>query len=100
MVKEYPQCCERVHVPQSFHSKQCSRLGRYEEDGKNYCKVHAPSERRKRNEESSRQFHEEREKRAAKHRLPGELREEIKRLKASIKELSEENVRLCRELGK
>ena len=45
---EKHRCEEKVYNASVFRSLQCSRNGKYQENGKWYCKQHLPSEVKKR----------------------------------------------------
>ncbi len=53
-MSEHKQCAAEVW--DNFTYRQCSRRGRYLEDGKWFCKQHLPSEVARRNEERTKKW--------------------------------------------
>jgi len=61
--------CEATFMDDSgWHLQRCARKGRYEEQGKHWCKQHLPSLKRTRGEERSRQWQADFDSRAEAHR--------------------------------
>lgn len=55
---EKQQGCEAT-VVDGFHVRQCGNLGKYEEQGKRYCKAHLPANRKARRHEANQQIEQQ-----------------------------------------